>query len=528
MTGICIEAGMTCPSCESSVPLNALVSNIKCPGCGEDIKLSLDNWKSILEEAVKRSPSCDEGEGSSLSIFSEYKFGVLYGKLAPRYNDTKDTIQEDLLLAAIDKGVVKHPVTNAPTSIRRIPTPYAEEFKGVIALVGEDASLLPGNKAGQPIEEGTSRPVAFQCPCCSGSLIIDGKERTVVCSFCDTQVYLPDDLWRTLHPVKKKRRWFLLFDEMQRPIEWTREVYSAVQDDRGNFYFALETDYGESTLLVSTGPDRLLRWKRDDLDINPVTTRGYAKIALTGDNRLLAACADRPKLFIVSTEDGTTIDVVDEPEDKGDDRSTYFSMLDTFDFGVFPDTTLLLYRICNRKDEYGPFYELQRFDLKGNLLELWDPASERLSLFEKIRKFFSSRILPYSITDMKDFPVGARETDIRITIGTDGSVYLLSFTRLAKLKPSGRILYSIELPCHYTTGRVALNDKGEAFVVSHREDDRIEILRISPDGTEITAAVKSRVDGGPLEDAGQLTLSPDGVFNLIGYDGYWGEFAAAR
>jgi hypothetical protein len=522
MIGICIKAGITCPSCETKIPLNALVPSIRCPGCGDDLKLTLDNWKSVLENAIKNAPSYSEGEGSSMTVMGSYNYKIVYGKLSPRYDDTKESIDMDTLLGAIDQGVILHPETKAPTSIRRIPQEYAEEFKGVIALVGEDTSLLPGSEAGQNITEGTSGPVAFQCPGCAGNLIIDGKERTVVCSFCDTQVYLPDDLWFALHPVQKKKRWFLLFNEMVRPVEWEREVYDAAQDSEGNFYFALEADFQKPTLLLSTKPDRLLRWKRDDLNIVPRTTRGHPKMAVTQDGRLLVTCSDRAKLFIISPEDGSTIEVIDEPEEEPSYR--YFSMKDTFDFSVFPDNTLLLYRICHRKDDRGYFYDLQRFDLEGNLLELWDRTAEKLSFFDKVRKFFSSKTIPYSITETKGYPVGARDTDIRLSIGSDGCVYMLSFVNLLKLAPSGRKLYSIKLPCNYTTGRAAVNDLGEAFVVGHREDDRIEILRVSPDGTSTTVAVKSRTDGGPLEKDGLLTLSPGGGFNLIGYGGYWMDF----
>lgn len=123
--------------------------------------------------------------------------------------------------------------------------------------------------------------------------------------------------------------------------------------------------------------------------------------------------------------------------------------------------------------------------------------------------------------DTKGYPVGARDTDIRLTIGTEGSVYMLAFKNLVKLTPTGRKLYAIELPCHYTTGRAAVNEQGEAFAVGHREDDRIEILKVFPDRTDVSVAVKSKVDGGPLEHDGVLTLSPNGGFSLLGYSGKW-------
>ncbi len=83
-----------------------------------------------------------------------------------------------------------------------IPEQYGNAFQGVKAIVGEEPSLLPGTHGKQPVKESSSRPVAFQCPNCADNLTIDGTKRMVDCSFCDTQVYLPDDLWHTLHPVK--------------------------------------------------------------------------------------------------------------------------------------------------------------------------------------------------------------------------------------------------------------------------------------------------------------------------------------
>jgi len=60
----------------------------------------------------------------------------------------------------------------------------------------------------QPVSE----PVAYSCPQCAGSLMIDGTDRLVKCSYCETRVYLPDDLWLRLHPAKKKSRWFIGFE----------------------------------------------------------------------------------------------------------------------------------------------------------------------------------------------------------------------------------------------------------------------------------------------------------------------------
>jgi hypothetical protein len=520
MIGICIEAGISCPSCESYVPLNALVPSVLCSGCGKDLELGIDVWKTVLEDSLEQASFLEDGEGSSSTIFGSYNYKVLYGRLAPRYDDTKDDIDIDMLLEKLDEGHVLHPESGAPTRIRRLPEQYRDAFRGVVALIGEDPSQLPGASEGQPMKTGLSGPIAFQCPNCGGSLIVDGTSRMADCRFCETQVYLPDDLWRRLHPVKKEKRWFLLFDEFQKPFTWGDDVWDAVYDTDGNLYILIEHEYGDSPLLVSTKPDRMLRWRRGDLDIKPSTSGGEPRIALAGDNRLLVTCGSG--LFILSSLDGSSLGVLDAPEGNGTPPEQRFSMKGCFDFGVFPGDTLFLYRDCDRSNESGYFYKFQRFDLEGNFKKLWDRTEEKLGFRDRVRKWWSgSRRKAAYFTDTSSYPVRTRDSDIRLAIGQDGSVYMLSYNNLLRLDHTGKKVYLVELPCSYTSGRPVVNASGEVFVLVHGENDKTEVLSVSPDGTSVSVAVASTLDGGPVEDVEILTLSPDGRFSLLGYNGKW-------
>jgi hypothetical protein len=70
-------------------------------------------------------------------------------------------------------------------------------------------------EAGAPGPEVANepRPVVMACPNCSASLSIStGNERTTTCQYCKTDIYLPDDLWRRLHPVKKAERWYIEYE----------------------------------------------------------------------------------------------------------------------------------------------------------------------------------------------------------------------------------------------------------------------------------------------------------------------------
>jgi len=75
----------------------------------------------------------------------------------------------------------------------------------VINALLVDKSPEPGEKI--------SGVIVFTCPQCGGALKIDGSERMPVCQFCNTNVYLPDDLWLRMHPAKMKVRWYVACDK---------------------------------------------------------------------------------------------------------------------------------------------------------------------------------------------------------------------------------------------------------------------------------------------------------------------------
>jgi hypothetical protein len=62
------------------------------------------------------------------------------------------------------------------------------------------------------VDQAETKPVAMACPKCGGGLTIGpDTERTIACHFCSASVFIPDALWKELHPVKTMLRWTLTF-----------------------------------------------------------------------------------------------------------------------------------------------------------------------------------------------------------------------------------------------------------------------------------------------------------------------------
>ncbi|HEY1960214.1 MAG TPA: hypothetical protein VGH28_31610 [Polyangiaceae bacterium] len=62
-----------------------------------------------------------------------------------------------------------------------------------------------------PLRDG-AKPVSFACPDCGANLKVTTETpRVLECSYCKNDSFLPDALWFSLHPVRKRQRWYVAF-----------------------------------------------------------------------------------------------------------------------------------------------------------------------------------------------------------------------------------------------------------------------------------------------------------------------------
>ena len=114
-----------------------------------------------------------------------------------------------------------------------------------------------------------------------------------------------------------------------------------------------------------------------------------------------------------------------------------------------------------------------------------------------------------------------KESALELGAGSDGSVYMLRYKRLAAFSSSGKKRYVIEIPCSTVYGRPVANSQGEVFVISDSRDDSKQILRISADGQTISVVAESGQGEEEWNSPRTLILEPDGTFHVLGYGGTW-------
>ena len=74
----------------------------------------------------------------------------------------------------------------------------------IVALLGEEENNVENNSTG--------KVMMFSCLSCGAGLKVDGKSRTVDCSYCNTENFLPEELWRRFNPVPKAGVVFMLME----------------------------------------------------------------------------------------------------------------------------------------------------------------------------------------------------------------------------------------------------------------------------------------------------------------------------
>jgi len=198
-----------CEECGNDYPVNGLVRKVRCTRCGGIQHLARDFWREDVLEDVEfaRVPGA-RGGGVTLGGPTVECRG-----LPPLCRKCHTLIDMDALTrawreaAGDQRAEIACADCGEPHAARK-PPEWATEIL-------PDAVFVFGEVTGEPGSEAP-KPVIFKCPSCLAALEIAGEKRIVRCKYCESDVYLPDDLWLHFNPASKRARWWLLFQPKKR------------------------------------------------------------------------------------------------------------------------------------------------------------------------------------------------------------------------------------------------------------------------------------------------------------------------
>jgi pyruvate/2-oxoglutarate dehydrogenase complex dihydrolipoamide acyltransferase (E2) component len=195
-----------CDECGNEYPLNGLVERVRCTGCGDMQTARAAFWKDYVSENVREASAPGQLAGGNILAGKHGKATISCVGIPPLCRKCYTLI--DWTSVANAWG----PAQQGPTEVKcvgcgephqaRIPPAWAPGiFPNVIFVLGETASA----------SQQAPKPVVFKCPSCMAALEIDqAAKRISHCKFCDSDIYLPDDLWLHFNPASKRGRWWIL------------------------------------------------------------------------------------------------------------------------------------------------------------------------------------------------------------------------------------------------------------------------------------------------------------------------------
>jgi hypothetical protein len=211
----CFEILATCAHCGQPLPVNGPLRTVVCGACLQKNNIKDEHLVDFLNDLEEEYAGLEERQGKGGNRWGggqSFKYG--YYRLAPRCKKCQKPLPA---VATGTEGTVACEGCGGRFYTFPAPAWLKEKVPSAVQIISperEDPEADgAGSEAALKLDVEAPRPVLMACPGCGGGLeITSGTERTCPCRFCGAAVFLPDELWRQLHPVPEKREWFVRFE----------------------------------------------------------------------------------------------------------------------------------------------------------------------------------------------------------------------------------------------------------------------------------------------------------------------------
>ncbi len=204
----CFEVRTTCRSCGNPIVINGPYRSIACSACSSEMNIA-ETITGFLNDFEDEYEGFEYGQGQGGTLMGgDGTFQYGYWRLAPRCSSCKAALEipedKENTTVRCSKCDTEHYISQAPDWLRR-QVPSAK-------LTVTSQPVFDLKESVLKLDEDSLKPIVMTCPQCAGALTVSsGSERILNCSYCNTEVYVPDAIWMKLHPVNKAVEWFVGF-----------------------------------------------------------------------------------------------------------------------------------------------------------------------------------------------------------------------------------------------------------------------------------------------------------------------------
>ena len=197
----------TCRQCRAPIPLNGPSASVSCPTCETEMPLDPSFWFHVLD-----SPRAGVGEKRRSGSWMLLD-GTLHGhwKVSDprcpgcgaeiRARQVKPGRKRSWRCSACGRTLQTRPADRW----------FADNCPALVQVL--QAASADGRRAPAGSEDQRAGAQTCECPACQGAFEVTATSpRTVACQHCGENIYLPEPLWRALHPVEPRRSWSFCTD----------------------------------------------------------------------------------------------------------------------------------------------------------------------------------------------------------------------------------------------------------------------------------------------------------------------------
>jgi len=215
-----VQMAVKCNHCARPVPLNGPTNVAHCESCTKDSPLRrVPEELALAAEGyqVMGSPYTSRTSEAPEPVCGKCGAGVDVSQYLGHVGATTT-----IPCPSCGTGLPTFP---APAWLKA-ELPMAQQvFGGDPEIAKQEAGLSLA------VDQNKIQPIAMACPSCGGGLTITAEaERTTTCDFCQASVFLPDELWKRLHPVKTMERWTLTYTGKLKTAEDLKEEQEERQE----------------------------------------------------------------------------------------------------------------------------------------------------------------------------------------------------------------------------------------------------------------------------------------------------------
>ena len=195
---------MECDECGSTVFLTGPSLDATCQACWSKREISRGVWKLLIEDAFANFAELVAQPGPRFRRLTAegVTFVEQFAAEVPQCRACR--VPLDLSLAATQPGVAVH-CTACGSAVG------TEEPPDWLLPMLPRARLLIGSASPPADAAPAPKPVLMNCLNCGAKLEIDSvAERITSCGYCEADHYLPEDVWRRLHPMQRRVPWYLV------------------------------------------------------------------------------------------------------------------------------------------------------------------------------------------------------------------------------------------------------------------------------------------------------------------------------